>query len=248
MGIAVKGPPRCHRTWAIVALLLVVRPVTASRGPCVYGSEGAASPSRRWETTIEKLEARDRRHPPPREGILFAGSSSIRLWDLQRWFPGMPVVNEGFGGSKIADSTFYADRIIIPHRPRTVVLYAGDNDIAGGKTPQEVADDFRRFVARVHAALPRTRIVFLAIKPSLARWKHVAAMRAANRRIRAFTRTDDRLAYVDTDTAMLDETGRPRRELFRADGLHLNEKGYRLWTSLLRPYLVSKEGREERPK
>ena len=193
--------------------------------------------SDRWERAIAAFEKQDRQQPPPKEGVLFIGSSSIKAWDLDRWFPGLSAINRGFGGSQVADSARYADRIVLPYRPKVVVLYAGDNDIAKGKSPEQVRTDYEQFVAKVHAALPETRIVFVAIKPSLRRWQLVEEMRRANGLIRRVTETDPRLAFVDVDTPMLGADGKPRRELFAPDGLHLNEQGYKLWSELVRPHL-----------
>jgi len=191
----------------------------------------------RWEKTIQAFERQDRLQPPTKRGIVFIGSSSIRLWDLEKHFPGLPVVNRGFGGSHIADCTYYAPRILLPLEPRIVVLYAGDNDIAAGKSPEQVFADFQEFVSTVHRALPATRIVFIAIKPSLARWKLVEKMRRANAWIRKAAGEDPLIDFVDVDAPMIGPDGKPRPELFREDGLHLNEKGYALWTRLLKPYL-----------
>ena len=191
----------------------------------------------RWEPAIRDFEAREQEEPTAKGGIVFIGSSSIRRWDLEKYFPGLPVTNRGFGGSQIADSTRYADRILLPIEPRVVVLYAGDNDINAGKTPDQVASDYRAFVAKIRAALPRTRIVFIALKPSLRRWKLVGAMRKANETIREITAEDPRLAFVDVDAPMIGSDGRPRPQLFAEDGLHLSAEGYELWASLVLPHL-----------
>ncbi len=123
----------------------------------------------RWESTIEKFEAQDKASPPPTGGALFIGSSSIRKWNLDKTFPDRKdTINRGFGGSQMADSAHYADRIAIPYKPRVIVVYAGDNDIAAGKSPQTVLADYQAFVKKIHAALPNTRIVYIAIKPSIA--------------------------------------------------------------------------------
>lgn len=197
------------------------------------------SPSSKWENDIRKFEESDRQHAPPQGGILFLGSSSIRIWDVGSSFPDLPVINRGFGGSEIADSVHFADRIVIPYHPRTIVFYAGDNDISHNKTPCRVYDDFREFVSIVHGALPETRIVFIAIKPSLARWKLAYRMRAANALIRADCEEDPLLTYVDVEPPMLGDDGQPRPELFKPDGLHLNEDGYAIWNDLVRPYVES---------
>ena len=206
---------------------------------------GFASPvvaeQNRWEDAIRAFEEKDKESPPPKNAVLFVGSSSIVLWDLQRWFPDLPTINRGFGGSQIADSIEFATRIIIPHAPKTVVLYAGDNDIDFGKSPQTVLEDYKRFVRTVRAGLPEARILFIAIKPSIARWNLVDKMRVANALIREETEKDVLLEYVDIDAPMMGEDGKPQADLFLDDGLHLNDEGYRLWTGLLLPYL-EKEG------
>lgn len=196
----------------------------------------------RWEKAIAKFEAQDKASRPPAGANLFIGSSSIRGWKLQKWFPDHPTVNRGFGGSHIADSVHYADRIIHPYRPRVIVLYAGDNDIAGGKSPERVLADYKKFVEVVREKLPQTRIVFVAIKPSIARWKLVEKMRRANAKIREVTEQDELLEFVDIDEPMIGEDGRPREELFVKDGLHLSDAGYKLWSDLVRPHLQEKNG------
>jgi lysophospholipase L1-like esterase len=191
----------------------------------------------RWEKSIVAFEKQDQEKPPPKNAILFAGSSSIRLWNLARSFPGMELINRGFGGSQIIDSAHFAPRIITKAQPRLVVLYAGDNDLAAGKTPEQVLADFQAFVQTIHKELPKTRIAFLSIKPSLNRWKLIERQRKANELIEAFCRKDERLVYIDVSKAMLGEDGKPRPELFVKDGLHLSEKGYEVWAGIVKPYL-----------
>jgi lysophospholipase L1-like esterase len=220
--------------WPMKALLLLAL-VAAWPVFC----RAADTPHAQWEREIAAFEAADKTNPPPTGAILFVGSSSIRLWkSLAEDFKGIPVINRGFGGSQMADSVFYADRIVLPYRPRQIVVYAGDNDLAAGKTPHAVLSDFQALVAKVHGALPETRICFLSIKPSPARWTLVERMREANRLIAEYARATNGLAFIDVFTPMLGEDGQPRPELFAADKLHLNETGYRLWSSTVRPYLL----------
>jgi len=196
-----------------------------------------SAPSK-WEAEIRAFEAADRTNPPPRNAIVFAGSSSIRLWKtLAQDFPEYKVINRGFGGSQIADSVDVAERLILPCHPRMVVLYAGDNDIAAGKPPEQVAGDFTAFVRKIQAASPRARIAFLSIKPSPARWQFIEKIQTANQRIEAFCRRDERLVYIDVFNPMIGGDGKPRAELFVEDKLHLNPAGYALWTELIKPRL-----------
>ncbi len=201
-------------------------------GPVVAGQQGSP-----WESAIAEFEAADRTSPPPSGEIVFVGSSSIRLWDVGKYFPDLKIVNRGFGGSQLSDAVRYAERIVIPYKPRLVVVYAGDNDIYAGATSEQVAVNFEQFVRVVRAKLPEARIVFIGIKPSLQRWGVVERMRLANELIRGFAEHDDNIAFVDVDHAMLGWDETPRRELFVADGLHLTAHGYELWSALLRPLL-----------
>lgn len=191
----------------------------------------------RWEQQIQAFEAQDRTRPPAKGGILFVGSSSIRLWDVAKSFPTLPVLNRGFGGSFLSDTVHFADRIIVPYEPRLIVVYAGDNDLAAGKSPDVVFADFKALAQIVEKALPKTRLVFLSIKPSPKRWSLSTKAKQANQLIADFVRQHDRLTFVDVSTPMLGADGKPRAELFRADNLHLNATGYQLWASLLKPLL-----------
>jgi len=194
--------------------------------------------SRQWEPEIAAFEASDRTNPPPPGGVEFVGSSSIRLWQtLQTDFPGVPVLNRGFGGSVLSDVLVFANRIVVPYKPRVVVLYAGDNDLAAGRTPAQVFADFKEFVAIVHRDLPNTRVAFIAIKPSILRENIIDKIRATNQLIRDYIATDPRLAYVDVFTPMLNSSGHPRRELFLEDGLHMNAKGYAIWRDRVAPVI-----------
>jgi lysophospholipase L1-like esterase len=191
----------------------------------------------KWEKEIAGFEAQDKEKAPPQKGIVFVGSSSIRLWDLKKSFPDLDVINRGFGGSQIADSVHFADRLIVKHEPRLVVFYAGDNDIAAAKTPDRVAEDFKGLVEIIHKDLPKTKIVFIAIKPSPRRWALVDKQRKANALIEAFCKKVEGLTYLDVATPILGDDGKPRQNLFQKDGLHLNAEGYKLWASLLEPKL-----------
>jgi len=196
-----------------------------------------------WEKDIIKLEATAKATPHPKGALLFVGSSSIRLWDLKTSFPKQTTINHGFGGSELEDSLFYADRIIIPHAPGIIFLYAGDNDINKGKSAERVIADYQKFVLKIHSSLPDTAIVFLPIKPSLARWKIWPEMNKANLAIRDLTMQNDLLVYLDTASPMFGKSGTPRPDLFQKDGLHLNKKGYQLWGSVVNEWLELRDSK-----
>jgi lysophospholipase L1-like esterase len=192
----------------------------------------------RWEQEIAAFEKADKLLMPAQDGVLFLGSSSIRLWNnAAKDFPDLHVINRGFGGSTIADSTYFAPRIVFPYQPRTIVFYAGDNDIAEGKTAGEVARDFRVFAVTVRRFLPQTRIIFIAIKPSPAREKFKPTQEEANKRIREWGETFGNFAYADIWTPMLTPTGAYRPELYQADKLHMTPAGYKIWREVLYPLL-----------
>jgi lysophospholipase L1-like esterase len=192
----------------------------------------------KWAAEIEKYTKADALKAPAQGAVVFVGSSSIRRWNsLAADFPGVMLLNRGFGGSELTDSVFYADRIVIPYAPRLVVVYAGENDLQAGKSAESVLAAFRAFHAKVHAALPKTKIIFLAIKESPSRAKIREKVLLANKLIAADCAKDSRLTFVDVATPMLDAEGQTRPELFVADQLHLKPEGYVIWTKVLSPYL-----------
>lgn len=192
----------------------------------------------RWEGEIRRYEAADRRHPPPTGGVLFIGSSSIGLWDgLAADMPGVPVLNRGFGGALVPDVTFYIDRIVTPYRPRTIVFYAGDNDVGEGRSPEQVTSDVMEFLHQARKRLPEVRFVFVSIKPSPVRAHRLPAIQETNRRIRGFLSRLDRTTYIDIHTPMLQENNQIRTQLFRDDGLHMNDEGYALWREIIGPHV-----------
>jgi lysophospholipase L1-like esterase len=224
--------------WSLLALLLLAGGIAR-----YYFWRMGQSES--WESSIRKFEESDRRHPPNPGIIVFTGSSSIRLWDtLAADMAPLDVINRGFGGSQIAHANYYARRIVIPYRPRAVVLYAGENDLSWpwSKSPATVFNDFKRFVTLIHAELPDTWFYYVSMKPSPLRWRNWETIQHTNQIIEAFTHTEDRLQYINVNAAMLDAQGKPRRELFRPDGLHMNSQGYALWTSIIKPILLSRFG------
>ena len=198
----------------------------------------AQQPADRWEKYVAAFDDADRAAAPPKGEIVFVGSSTIRRWDVASYFPDLKIINRGIDGTELADAVRYIDRLVLRHEPRLVVVYAGDNDVSSGKLSEQVSVDFERFVRAVHAKLPQTRILYLAVKPSPLRWLQVDRMRLVNDIISAICQRDDRLAFLDFDNLMLGWDEKPRRELYVEDGLHLSPLGYQLWTAVLKPYLV----------
>lgn len=217
--------------WLLLALVFVVAPLRAED----------KSPSAKWEKDIQAFEAADKKNAPPPGGVLFIGASGIKLWtSLEKDFPNHRVINRGFGGSQIADSTYFADRIVVPYKPKLIVLQAGGNDINAGKTPEQVADDFQAFVVKVRAALPETRIAFFSMQPSPARWSQIEKQKKGNQLIKEQIAAGKNMVYINAWDAFIGPDGMPRGELFVADKLHHNAEGYKVRAELMRPYLEEK--------
>ena len=207
-------------------------------GLCAQSEKLDLHDSSRWQPDLERFQQADQQAAPQPGQVLFVGSSSIRLWPLDRSFPDLKPINRGFGGSQIADSVQHMEVLVLKHHPRMVVMYAGDNDLAAGKSPERVFADFAEFVAILRKRLPESRLCFIAIKPSIARWNLVDRVRRSNSLIRSYCEQHPQLEFADIFSPMLNEKGQPRPELFVDDGLHLNDKGYALWQRVLQPLLV----------
>ena len=192
----------------------------------------------RFEQDIQKFEAADQAHPPDKGDIVFIGASSIARWtNLSESFPTLKVVNRGFGGSEMSEAVKYAPRIVVPHSPRIVVLYEGENDLNRGVTPASIASDFDNFSRVIHTSLPSARIVVIGLKPSLLRWKLRDGMKETNTMIRTRCGADTKCTYVDPWPSMIGADGTPKPELFVEDGLHMTPEGYKAWTKMLQPHL-----------
>jgi lysophospholipase L1-like esterase len=193
--------------------------------------------SAQWERDIAAFEASAQTNPPPKNCIVFVGSSSIKRWtNLVADFPGFPVVNRGFGGSQLADSVNFAERIIVPCQPRQVVIYAGGNDINAGKAPEVVYGDFVALVAKLRARLPHASIAFISSAPNPARWAQVEKVKRLNALAADYCRRHH-VAFIDVFPLMLGPDGLPTPDIYIADRLHMNAKGYAIWKEAIGPYL-----------
>lgn len=188
---------------------------------------------------IKAFKSADSVKAPPQNAIVFVGSSSFRMWkDLQNAFPQHVVINRGFGGSSLPHVIDYADEIVIPYKPKQVVIYCGENDFTSDTvTSKTVTDRFVTLFNLLRKELPRTEIVFVSMKPSPSRQRLMTEIEAANDAIRDFLQSKKRAAYVDIWDDMLDKNGAPRKELFLKDMLHMNEAGYAIWQKAIAPHL-----------
>jgi len=224
---------------AAVSCTTTPRPETSGR-PAPTPVLKALPDSARFAAELNAFMRQDSASPPPPSPVLFVGSSSIRFWEsLATDFPGLPVLNRGFGGSRMDDVLRYADRVVFQYKPRAIVLYEGDNDLQDGFTPARVAGSVAEFLSRVRRTLPQARVVCLAVKPSPSRWNLADKVRQTNALLQAVVAQDTMATYVDVYTPMLGADGRPRPELFRADSLHMTPAGYAIWRDAVAPALAA---------
>lgn len=199
----------------------------------------AQSPEHRFEKEIQVFDTQDKQTPPSSQPILFVGSSSIRLWpNLAQYFPDKAVLNRGFGGAELSDVRYFADRVIVRYQPKQIVLYAGENDIAlGNQTGQQTCDRFVDLFRYVRQKLPAAVITYVSIKRSPSRRKSWPEIDRANQLISSFLAKQPNAQFVDIRPAMLGSNGQLLGDLFRADSLHMTDKGYQRWAPVLKPYL-----------
>lgn len=229
-------------------LLLMAAPSNAQQPPPAPAVPAAATPvavpaqpkQLPFWNEIAEFKHQDSIQRPPSGAILFIGSSTFRKWtNIQSYFPGYTIINRGFGGSTLPDVIRYADDIIFPYRPKQIVIYGGDNDLAisDSVTATMVYNRFVRLYELIRKHLKDVDIVFISIKPSPSRQRLMPKMEEANDRIRDFMATHSHAAFVDVYHSMLNQQGQPIDSFFLADKLHMNEKGYRTWQQILLPYL-----------
>ena len=188
------------------------------------------------ELSIEQFVEWDKKNSFSENGVLFIGSSSIRLWSTNQYFD-CNIINRGFGGAHLSDINHYFDLIVSKYKPKIILLYAGDNDIAAKKTPNRFLGDYQKFVRLVYDNIPDCSIIFIPIKPSPARWKYWNNMKKANNLLSEYIKKSPNQYYVDTAGPMINENGRPISSLFISDSLHLSKKGYDLWSKIVHPLL-----------
>jgi len=205
---------------------------------CFFRQEVQAQNFAQWENEITGLEKKAAANPVKKRSIVFTGSSSIRLWEgLPTYFPGKKIVNHGFGGSQTAEVAHFAERLITPFKPKQVVIYVGDNDLAVGKLPEKVFADFQELFTKIRESRPKATVTFISIKPSPSRKQYYAAIQQTNTLIKDFLENQKKAAFVDIYTPMLGQNGKPKPELFRPDSLHMTPAGYDIWAQVLKPYL-----------
>ena len=180
---------------------------------------------------------------PPKNAILFVGSSSFTKWkDVQDYFPGYSIINRGFGGSTLPDVIRYEKDIIFPYQPKQIVIYCGENDVASSDTisPEMVLKRFEQLFTDIRLQFPKVNLVFISLKPCPSRWQMKDRMIASNELIQKYLKKKRYTAFVSVWKAMLDADGNPMPGIFITDRLHMNAKGYAIWQKLILPYLIKK--------
>jgi lysophospholipase L1-like esterase len=193
-----------------------------------------------WED-IQAFKKQDSIQPPPKHAILFIGSSSFTNWkDVRDYFPGYTIINRGFGGSSLVDQIRYVNDLVFPYKPKQIVIYCGENDLAGSEevTGEIVYKRFLTLFNLIRKKLPTVPIVFISLKPSPSRWNLRQKMTVANTRIKNFLKAKPKTAFIDVYHNMLTADGKPLKEIFLEDSLHMNAKGYAIWKRLIKPHLL----------
>jgi lysophospholipase L1-like esterase len=227
---------RRWRELAVLAAAVFLLPAARSQ-PADEAARKEADRIAKWEPQIAAFEKQDAATPTPPGGVVFTGSSTIRLWDLKKSFPDVVPLNRGFGGSHLADVRAYLPRLVLKHKPRLVVVHAGGNDLAAGKPPGQVVADFAAIHKAIRAALPDCRVAYIGIKPTLKRLALRDKERAVNDGIRKVLAATPGGVFIEADTEFCDAAGKPRADLLRDDQLHLNDAGYAILTRIVRPVL-----------
>ncbi len=217
--------------------LIILIAITAGFAVNVLAQPALYTREKEWAGEIGQYIQTDRRQTPPKDPIVFTGSSTIRMWaSLREDFPGHNVMNRGFGGSRLDDLVFFAPKIVLPYKPKMIVVYSGENDIEAKEPAENALADFREFIAFRDKFLPRTPIVYISMKPSILRWNLWPEMKRGNDLIREETSKHRNVKFVDISAPMLGPGGtKPATDLFVQDGLHLSAKGYRVLRDALRP-------------
>jgi lysophospholipase L1-like esterase len=191
-----------------------------------------------FDDEIKNFQREDSISPPPKDAILFVGSSSFRLWkNVKADFPKYTIINRGFGGSSLEDVFQYKEQIIYPYKPSQIVIYCGENDVASGVSAERVFERFKKLFLDIRSRLPNASIVFVSMKPSPSRKAFFNEVEKGNTMIKNYLVQQKQTHFVDVFRPMLDQKAKPKGELFLADSLHMNEKGYAIWKKALEPVL-----------
>jgi lysophospholipase L1-like esterase len=207
----------------------------------IFTNSAEAQSAAPFAQNIRDFKKQDSVNPPPRHAVLFVGSSSFTMWmDIREYFPGIPIINRGFGGSSLPDLIRYAGDIIFPYDPKQILIYCGDNDFVMSDTVTEevVTARVKKLFWLIREKLPQVNIAYISIKPSPARARFRESVAKVNTAIKYFLSTEKNAEFIDVFHLMLGEDGKPIPSIFRADSLHMNPIGYAIWKKAIEPYLM----------
>jgi lysophospholipase L1-like esterase len=223
------------RSCAFVLVLLLSALITHAQAP---------PQAHRFEKDIAAFEAADQKNPPPRGAILFAGDSTFTRWKaIHEDLPEYTVINRGFGGSQMSDLLYFTDRIVIPYKPRLIIVQEGGNDLHSGRTPEQLLSDVKAFVEKVQRDLPGIPIAIGGLAPNPARWNEVETRKRSDQLIKEYVATQKNVTFIDFFDAFLGPDGKPREDLFVEDRMHPSVLGYQVRVKIIRPFL----GKPDRP-
>jgi lysophospholipase L1-like esterase len=217
---------KVHGKMAILALIILFSVFANGQDP------------NRFKEQVDQLYNKEYNFNPDKKLVVFAGSSSVRMWkDVQDYYPGFNIINNGFGGSQFSDLLYFTNELILKPQPDILFIYEGDNDVASNKKAGLIKRQAKELYEKVRKELPEAKIVFISPKPSIARWNLKKKYEKVNRRLEKYCSKNGNLEFADVWNAMLDEKGLVFQDIFIQDGLHMNEKGYDLWGKVIGEYL-----------
>jgi len=215
------------------------RPITLLFGVLLLSASTCLQAQEQWASSMQHFAAMDAQNQPAPGAVLFVGSSSIARWkDIADYFPEHRILNRGFGGSQFSDLIYYADQVIYPYQPAKIFIYEGDNDLAAGDSPKAILKEAKKLRRMIAKALGKDiPVVFIAPKPSVARWELKGSYEQLNTLLERYARRTAHTAFADVWTPALDEGGQVLQHLFLEDNLHMNAAGYAIWQKVLQPFL-----------
>jgi lysophospholipase L1-like esterase len=235
-------PRKIAVIWVALIILMATIPFCpAQSGPPAAGQSGPPQgfdPAKMLASRIEAFAAQDKVNPPPAEGIVFMGSSIFEQWgSLVQHMAPLPVFNRAIGGTKTDEQLRFMDQLVIKYRPRIVVYYCGSNDVNAGSTAADMVGNFKQFVDRIAAQLPKTKIIFASINRAPQKKERWNIVDEANAAIKAYAEKGDRVVYAELNTALFDEKGNPRLDLYQGDQLHFKPAAYEEFARIIKPIL-----------
>lgn len=231
---------------------VLARVFCAAAAACLLATSPAAQTAptgpTRFEPAVLAYEAADKAAPPAAGALLLVGDSQFFRWKtLSEDLPGYRVVNRGIDSFQTSDLLYYMDRLVLPYKPRMIVMHAGGNDVNLGKTPEAILEDVKTFVTRVRQTMPTVPIAWTSITPSPGRWQQADARKRANALVRAYVASQKNLHFIDLWDAMLTPAGGPREDIWIEDRIHPNQEGYRIRVRIMRPLLGPPDQPASRP-